>query len=101
MAKWTFDVPISGGMLLDDITQARLVGVTIDFRSNRIDAQVEFGKEAGGVFTPSPAIPPGGKTRVVSLNEHADVLAAWNNFERKVFQRAATDEQLPPGTDSD
>lgn len=101
MAKLTLTTPASGGDLLPDITEARLLNAQVDFNRNRANCVVVYGAEVDGVFQQSPINPPGGQQVVVDFEQYTDVQVAWNNFQRKLLQRGSSEGIFPPGTDSD
>ncbi len=99
MAKWNLTTPVAGGDLLPDVAEARVFQVRVDFVRNEVGALIFYGREVNGRFEQSPINPPGGEQVIADLDQYADVQAAWNNFERKLFQRAAQENKLPPGQD--
>lgn len=102
MAKLVLDNPVSsGGLGSPNIAEVRVNMVTVDFLRNRVEALFQYGEEINGRFEPSPIVPQGTNQVIVDLEQYQDVQAAWDNFQRKLFQRGVTEGILPPGQDSD
>ena len=102
MAKLTLDNPISsGGLGTPNLAEARVFDVRVDFLRNRVEALLQYGEEINNRFEPSPIVPAGINQIIVDLEQYQDVQAAWDNFQRALLRRGATEGILPPGRDSD
>ncbi len=102
MAKWTFTDAVSTGDLpIEDIDQARVLDVRVDFQRNTVSAIIAYGTKSGGIFRPAPVVPSNAIQVVADVTQWPDVAQKWKQFQRKLLKQIGDLNQLPPGQDED